>query len=246
MLKHIPVLIAVLVAVSVAVVSPPKSADKQSARAAHAEDTVVGLGALTHKGVRIMGTGSYLDESTILTNCHVAGVFTKYASLPLGWTPVARGHDGVLHEVYSVYCDPVIDLAIVKLRWPNYDAKPIRLGDTPSPGSDVWSAGYGQGKPMQYKTGIMGYPSAPADFTWWNTQQVTLPVIGGDSGSPVFSEDGTVGCIVNSGDMAFTMRWVRIPLADRSYCIHSHAINLFLMEYNGKIPRRENHEPTRL
>ncbi len=224
-----------LIGLAAVIAANDDPAPEPTPKAAHAEQSVASIGFIhDERGYSVIGTGFYTDENTLITNCHVADVFkTGYDK---GWPIVAKTMAGDMMEVRSVYCDKPFDLAVLKTTWPNPSANPLKWGaETVGPGEDVWSAGYGQGKPLQYKTGVMGYPSYPGGTEWDMTTQLTIPIIGGDSGSPVFDQEGNVTCVINSGDMAFTFGG-RIPLANRGYCINMDAKRSFYGHYYSAFP----------
>lgn len=170
-----------------------------------------------------VGTGVWLDERTFITNCHVA------AQAAPDHTMSITNHTGT--EVYKmdvVACDKGMDLALLRPLRPNKSVTRVRFG-TPRFFEKILTAGYGFGMNLTPKVGVIGLLMDAGLST--KSRQLTFPVAPGDSGSPVFNEDGELVCVVNAGFLTKTFNGATVPLADRALCIPARAVRVFLLLY---------------
>jgi S1-C subfamily serine protease len=133
----------------------------------------------------------------------------KHCCPPAGgavWVNKVRG------EVVAV--DPKADLGLLKIRSGPEESYADVAADEPAEGTAVYQVGYGHGK-LAYREGkTVGYRSFGENRLW--NLHLGFPVVGGDSGSPVFrKEDGKVVAIV----------WGSLGTA---YCVGVTDINRFL------------------
>ena len=151
---------------------------------------------------RSLGSGLYLGDQYVLTAAHL---FRGEGNAPAEVT-FRLGDEEVIGQRLS---------GIDSDGWP-WDSAVIRLNREPrtalpdiqvsprdaSPGDTLWVAGYSQGK-LLYRSGKFVHfcsgaksPSCPD----WQIK-VMAPSYGGDSGGPIFFEDGTLaGNLYGSGD----------------------------------------------
>jgi S1-C subfamily serine protease len=186
---------------------------------------------------RGLGTGVWIDERHVLTNCHVAKMFEiitlhditlEYYS---EWDPVTiQNHNQTkAFKGEVVACDDDLDLALIKSYWPNHDAHPVKLDwRTPRFGSVIYSAGYHFGLPLSPKQGLMG----KTHIIDGNARVIAAMSLGpGDSGSPIFNRWGDMVAMVSAIMAASTAYGEVIQQAEIGIAIPGISIATFLEEH---------------
>ena len=160
---------------------------------------------VTNDGI---GSGSLLDNGTILTNWHVVGGSRQVNVIFKPTDPLGKllSQDMVAADVVKV--DRTRDLALLQPRsLPARSIKPIRVasGDDLEVGADVHAIGHPTGEAWTYTTGIVS--QIRPDYEWSggpkdvkhraNVIQTQTPINPGNSGGPLL-EDGGMLVGVNS------------------------------------------------
>ncbi len=182
----------------------------------------------------MIGTGLWIDDRHVLTNCHVMAAFATYyrddEQLKKDYkNSFAVDHTGTkVFEMEAVACDEETDLGLLRSRWPNHDAKPIVL-DWRSLrfGEAIYSAGYGLNQPLSPKYGYAGVLQALGPQL---VQFVTMPITPGDSGSPVFDRWGRLRSVLNRTYMAGTVSG-SVPVGSKTLSIPGWTVKTFLEEH---------------
>lgn len=159
-------------------------------------DKLVDHTVLLEAGDAFYGTGVWLDPYTIVTNNHVA----CNEGNPITRAYSADGEMTWSMDTFDVYCSKYYDLAILSPHFPNHDIDSLRLDDAEI-GDRVFSYGAGQGV-LSFKQGRVGELESPVEdehpLTSWG-----ITANPGDSGSPVFNDDGDLVGLINSGKAQF-------------------------------------------
>ncbi len=187
---------------------------------------------VTRSGRKTYATGVWVDPHTIVTNCHVSDAHVKLTWLDDGtkettYKPTfATSYDETkVFQMTTVYCNRKTDIAILKSWWPNHDINEVKLDwRTPRFGEALYSAGYGANMPLAPK---YGYAGAVLYGPHGREQRVTMPIMKGDSGSPVFDKWGRIRGSVNRAFM-IPAGWNSIPAGDRAIMIPALPIMLAL------------------
>lgn len=189
-----------------------------------------------------VGTGVWIDEWYIITNCHVASAFIRQRMtedtgnvMKTYYAPIrATSHD--LTKVFSmevIVCDKARDLALLKSSWPNHQAKRLDIEwVTPRFGSVAYSAGYRINLPMAPKVGYFG----KIQRTINPRLGITMPIAQGDSGSPIFNGRGEIAAIASAVYAERTFQGAVIPIANIAVAIPGFAVRQLLEEqgYYGR------------
>lgn len=181
-----------------------------------------------------LGTGFWIDERHMITNCHVAGAFQRKewpepgVSVTTYKDTFATNYDETkTFRMKTVLCDEETDLALLKSYWPNHDARLVTIDwRTPRFGEALYSAGYGINLTLTPKYGYTGIRV----YDGVSSVRVTMPIVGGDSGSPVFDKWGRLRGVINKAAMQQTM-FGFVPVADRAMMIPALEVMLLLEEF---------------
>ena len=182
-----------------------------------------------------LGTGVWLDERYLLTNCHVAQTF-EHLSEENGEAVIEYlGIKAVSWDERKVFamdvvaCDMDRDLALLKSHWPNHDAIKVDVDwRTPPFGTEVYSAGYGLNQPLSPK---IGYTGKVRLYKTGHRIGITMPIVSGDSGSPVFNKWGKLVGLVSAVYATRTFSGFVIPIANISIAVPGISIGTFLEEH---------------
>jgi len=185
-----------------------------------------------------IGTGFWLDEWYLITNCHVTRAFrsdtfregvryVKYSRI------LAIKHDqSRVFEMEVIACDETRDLSILRAKWPNHEAEKLDVEwRQPRLGQIMYSAGYQQNMPLAPKVGYAGklqYPYGPGTGV---RMGLNMPIAPGDSGSPVFDKWGNIRGVVSAVFGASNYRGRVIPIANISIGIPALSLTTLLEEY---------------
>jgi serine protease Do len=141
-----------------------------------------------------IGTGFIVGENMIVTNNHVIQGNGKLT--------VVSNHDQTRYEAEVVSADPVVDLAIIKLKkWEEYKQHegaiilPIADSRDYKEGSKVVIIGHPWGLTWTVSEGIMSAKNRRTGPNPKYVDQVDAKIFEGNSGGPVFNEDGEVICV---------------------------------------------------
>lgn len=150
------------------------------------------------------GSGScfyYKEKNIFVTNYHVVAGFKSVALLD-------REENSFLAKVVLV--NPSIDLAVVSAKEDFSHLPSIRLAedDSLSIGDKVFVAGYPYGMPFTVTEGTVSAPKQLMDGKYYT--QTDAAVNPGNSGGPIFNEDGclvgvTVSKFTNADNMGFAI-----------------------------------------
>jgi S1-C subfamily serine protease len=171
------------------------------------------------------GTGFFIDKKGYLaTNYHVI----KDA------TTIEIVHNGKAYKAKVVISDEQNDLAILKIDDNTFVPLPTLSYNFKTESSDVGTSVFALGYPM---TQIMGEEikftdgkiSSKSGYKGEiSTYQISVPIQPGNSGGPLFDNDGNLVGITSSG--------LDNRLADNvNYAIKTKYLNLLIEEINGKI-----------
>ena len=187
-----------------------------------------------------LGTGVWIDEYHLVTNCHVAQMFavhTRVENLDGSLEPLVTTYKPARvvswdrsrnFEMEVISCDMMYDLAVLRTKWPNHQAKNISIQwRAPLLGTEVFSAGYRMGFPLAPKMGYYG-----VDQTQLPKPRVgiTIPVASGDSGSPVFTANGELVALVSAVYGYSNYQGNIIPIANITLAIPGFVIKMFVEE----------------
>lgn len=183
-----------------------------------------------------IGTGVWLNEWYVLTNCHVAKAFERtYMDDGQSWTEyedirAVKYDQSIQYNMEVIACDEDKDLALLKARWPNHEAEEIAINWVdPNFGQKLYSAGYRMNLPLAPKVGYAGEQLLiPGRGVRLN---VTMPIAGGDSGSPIFDRYGRLRALVVSVYAFTTFMGNAVPVANISLAVPGISIATFLEEH---------------
>lgn len=139
-----------------------------------------------------MGTGFIIDENVIVTNNHVISGENKVITV--------MGHDSMkMYEAEVVATDQTADVAIIKLKnWDEFKnhmhPKILSWGNSNDlkVGQNVWSMGNPYGLGWTVAQGIISHKSRPLGSKNRYFLQTTTAIYPGNSGGPLFDDDGKV------------------------------------------------------
>jgi hypothetical protein len=185
---------------------------------------------LTNEG---FGSGSLLENKTILTNWHVVSGYRQVNVIFKPADPFRKPSEQDLAAAAVIKTDAVRDLALLQPKaLPSRGIKPIAIAaqDTIEVGSDVRAIGHPTGEVWTYTTGIVS--QIRPDYEWsYGAQdakhratviQTQTPINPGNSGGPLLSDDGqlvgvnTFGSDKQGLNFAVSARDVRAFLAARA------------------------------
>lgn len=137
-----------------------------------------------------IGTGFFIADNEILTNAHVVSDSTKLA---------VKMEDGELYDAEIVKIDPVIDLALIKIKdWKKFTEKNtysvLTLGDSSAikPLDEVYALGNPWGLLYSVSKGVVSHPMRKNDAIPKFLIQTDAHVYEGNSGGPLLNKDGEV------------------------------------------------------
>jgi S1-C subfamily serine protease len=132
------------------------------------------------------------------------------------------------YEMEVLSCDMIYDLAVLRSKWPNHEAKKISIKwRPPTLGTEVFSAGYRMGLPLAPKVGYYGVRQTQLPKP---RVGITIPVASGDSGSPVFTADGKLVALVSAVYGYSNYQGNVIPIANITMAIPGIIIKIFVEE----------------
>jgi S1-C subfamily serine protease len=181
-----------------------------------------------------LGTGVWLDERHLLTNCHVAKAFVrqrKEEGKPMETyyeDPKLISYDG--KKVFKgeiLACDKEKDLALIKTYWPNHGAGVSLNWRQPRFGSVLYSAGYHYNMAMSIKQGLAGL----IEYHKFHRLTISMPIGPGDSGSPVLNHRGELVALITAVRGATTVRGAFIQMSNITISIPGISIHTFLREH---------------
>lgn len=171
-----------------------------------------------------VGSGFILEDNVIVTNHHViegGGKITVYSP-----------NSSEKFEAEVVYSDPVVDLAVIKLKdWNKFEAQEnpvnLTLGDSSSmtEGSKVIVIGHPWGLKWSVSQGIISGKFRRVGSNPQFVDQVDAHLFQGNSGGPVFNEDGKVICV---SDMMLEGKG-----GSYGFCIPSDLVKKVLHDFNA-------------
>lgn len=130
-------------------------------------------------GTTQSGTAWWIDDQTLITNCHVVTGSD---------TAVIESFDQLfVLPVDVTTCDPIKDIAILKTKdGDRGQIEKTRVTPHAKPGDQIYSGGYTFGKGLNLNTGIYQHEIG-------NKRGFSIPTAPGDSGSPIIIiRDGEV------------------------------------------------------
>lgn len=170
-----------------------------------------------------IGTGFILDNNMIITNNHVIDGNGKIV--------VYLDHSAKKYEAEVVYKDAIADLAIVRLRdWElfNKEQKPVilSLGDSKKMqiGDKIIVIGHPWGLSWSVSEGILSAKNRRLGQNPKYMDQVDAHLFQGNSGGPIFNEQGQVICVSN---MMLAMEG-----GSYGFCIPSNLVRKVVHDFN--------------
>ena len=189
----------------------------------YSEDVTAEDGTVTRERFRHMGTGVWINENVLLTNCHVS-TLDRQAEI---WATSQHHTQGI--RMFLALCDEEADIAVLMSEMPNPKVKPLTIAVRGIQfGDSVYSAGYGLDMALTMKAGIAGR------YEFGLGQSYIMPIISGDSGSPVFNYQGELVGLMHTGIMHPR---VRVPLADKTFGTTNEELNAMTRNLNVRIKR---------
>jgi len=148
-----------------------------------------------------LGSGSLLEDQTILTNWHVVKGYHQVNVIFKPADPFKTPSKGDLVAAQVIKTDPVRDLALLRPKaLPSRAIKPIRVAaqDNIEVGADVRAIGHPTGEIWTYTTGIVS--QIRPDYEWSGGDkdvkhhatvlQTQTPINPGNSGGPLLEDGG--------------------------------------------------------
>lgn len=170
-----------------------------------------------------IGTGFILQDNQIVTNQHVIDGNGKLT--------VVSGSSERKYDAVVVYSDPVSDIAVIRLKdWELFDKNesPVNLvlgkSDEVKAGDKIVVVGHPWGLHWTVSEGIVSAKNRRAGPNPKFMDQVDAKLYQGNSGGPIFNEDGEVVCISN---MMLAMEG-----GSYGFCIPSDLVNKVLYDLN--------------
>lgn len=170
-----------------------------------------------------IGTGFILDDNYIVTNNHViegGGKITIYSP-----------NSPKKFDAEVVYADPVVDLAVVKLKdWDTFEKEEgpvnLTLGDSElmPEGERVIVIGHPWGLKWSVSQGIISAKNRRVGANPQFVDQVDAHLFQGNSGGPIFNEKGEVVCV---SDMMLTGEG-----GSYGFCIPSNLVKKVLHDFD--------------
>jgi hypothetical protein len=140
----------------------------------------------------------------------------------------AISSDGVRgYTMNNAVCAEGADLGLLTSTVPNLDVTPITHFNEAGFGEKVWSVGYGGGAALALKEGLVGMYETDFRGRWLN---VVIPAIPGDSGSPLYNNNGLTGLLSRAMFMGIDKHGQRFTLGDKMGFVPSREIKDFLRE----------------
>jgi S1-C subfamily serine protease len=147
------------------------------------------------------GSGSLLDNNTILTNWHMVTGYRQVNVIFKPTDPFGKLSDDDLVAAQVIKSDARHDLALLRPKAvPSHSITPIKVApqDNIEVGADVHAIGHPTGETWTYTTGIVSqirpdyeWRSGPQDVQHRATViQTQTPINPGNSGGPLLSDDG--------------------------------------------------------
>jgi S1-C subfamily serine protease len=147
------------------------------------------------------GSGSLLDNKTILTNWHMVTGYRQVNVIFKPTDPFGKLSDDDLVAAQVIKTDARHDLALLRPKAvPSHSISPIKVApqDNIEVGADVHAIGHPTGETWTYTTGIVSqirpdyeWRSGPEDVQHRATViQTQTPINPGNSGGPLLSDDG--------------------------------------------------------
>ena len=141
-----------------------------------------------------VGTGFIIGENLIVTNDHVIQ--------GNGTITVVSAHDQTRYEAEVISTDPIVDIAIIKLKkWDEFKqhegAVILPIGDSRETleGDKVVVIGHPWGLTWSISEGILSSKNRRMGANPKYVDQVDANIFQGNSGGPVFNEHGEVICV---------------------------------------------------
>jgi S1-C subfamily serine protease len=148
-----------------------------------------------------LGSGSLLEDNTILTNWHVVKGYRQVNVIFKPADPFKKPSDDDMVAAQVIKTDPVQDLALLRPKTlPARAIKPIKIAaqDNIEVGADVRAIGHPTGEIWTYTTGIVS--QIRPDYEWSYGEkdikhhatviQTQTPINPGNSGGPLLGDDG--------------------------------------------------------
>jgi S1-C subfamily serine protease len=149
----------------------------------------------------VIGSGSLLDNKTILTNWHVVKGYRQVNVIFKPTDPFGKLSNDDLIAAEVIKMDPVRDLALLRPKaLPSRPINPIKVApqDNIEVGADVHAIGHPTGEVWTYTRGIVS--QIRADYEWKGDPedvqhratviQTQTPINPGNSGGPLLADDG--------------------------------------------------------
>ena len=148
-----------------------------------------------------LGSGSLLDNKTILTNWHVVNGYRQVNVIFKPTDPFGKPYNDDMVAAQVIKTDAMHDLALLRPKAvPSHSIKPIKVApqDNIEVGADVHAIGHPTGEAWTYTTGIVS--QIRPDYEWSYDEkdikhratviQTQTPINPGNSGGPLLSDDG--------------------------------------------------------